>query len=131
MPTTTTMEPGNAGDIYLGEAGDYILLSPFGRSFRESTEEISREERTANGRLVREIIAEKKKFDITYKEINSEDVKELIELYQKHAPLRVHIYYADDEYSIYDVLMSPLDRSRILVVGDGLWGNVRVELREI
>jgi hypothetical protein len=59
------------GDIYL----DGTLLTPFGRTYTESDIEISRGDRTASGKLVRDIIATKKRFSLDYSYIDGDELK--------------------------------------------------------
>lgn len=128
------------GDIYLGAAGSETLLSPFGRKLLIADEEIGREQRTASGRLVRDIVATKKKITLAYETIDGDDLITFLDLYDGYDELSLLIYHTDvnittdDEGNYYDqytVLMKPISRERLLLSGDGLWSGAQIELLEV
>jgi hypothetical protein len=130
-----------AGDIYLGTLGAEVLITPFGRKLRISDNEISREERTASGRLVRDIVATKKKIVLAFSEIDASELDTLLNIYDLQDELSLLIYHTDppgttdDEsnyYDAYTVLMKPLDRERLLLgATSGIWTGIDVELNEV
>ena len=131
---------GKKGDIYLGLADAEALVSPFGRKLSITDEEIGREQRTASGRLVRDITAVKKKIVLAYETIDGDALTAFLDLYFLYSELSILIYHTDvptttdDEGNYYDqytVLMSPIARERLLVTSDGLWTGVNVELRQV
>ena len=131
---------GKKGDIYLGLADEEALVSPFGRKLQITDEEIGREQRTASGRLVRDITAVKKKIVLAYETIDGDALTAFLDLYFLYSELSILIYHTDvptttdDEggyYDQYTVLMSPIARERLLVTSDGLWTGVNVELRQV
>jgi hypothetical protein len=128
------------GDTYLGPSGSETLLSPFGRKLRISDVILAREERTASGRLVRDIIATKKKFTLTYEMIDGDELDVLIGLYEANGEMSLLLYNdtfptttpkAGDDCDAYTVLMQPIERERILLLENGLWGNITVELNVV
>jgi hypothetical protein len=128
------------GDIYLGLPDSESLMSPFGRRLAIVDEEIGREQRTASGRLVRDIVAVKKKITLAYETIDGSDLETYLDLYDLESELSILIYHTDvptttdDEGAYYDqymVLMSPISRERLLVSSDGLWTGVSIELKEV
>lgn len=131
---------GQKGDIYLGELGSEELLSPFGRKLTIADEEIGREQRTASGKLVKDIIATKKKFTLAYETIDGDALEQFLDIYDLNDELSLFIYHTDvpsttsDEsnyYDAYTVLMRPLSRERLLLLENGLWTGVSVELNEV
>ena len=131
---------GKNGDIYLGLADAEALMSPFGRKLQITDEEIGREQRTASGRLVRDITAVKKKIVLTYDTIDGDALTAFIDLYFLYSELSILIYHTDvptttdDEGNYYDqytVLMSPIARERLLLLDDGLWTGVQIILSEV
>jgi len=132
---------GTRGDIYLGAEGSEYLLTPFGRSFSIKEEIISREGRTADGTLRRDIVATKKTFILDYSMIDETDIDTLLTIYELDSELSLLVYNTTDlggttagpgvNYDQYTVLMQPFDRSRLLLTGDGIWTNLTVELREV
>jgi hypothetical protein len=130
---------GKKGDIYLGILNSESLISPFGRKLSIADEEIGREQRTASGRLVRDITAVKKKIVLAYETIDGDALTAFIDLYFLYSELSILLYHTDvpgttdDEgqyYDQYTVLMAPIARERLLLLADGLWTGVQIELRE-
>lgn len=118
------------------------LITPFGRKFAEGRIELSRKERTANARLVVDIINTKKRFTLAYSEIDGDDLimggrdiiglNSLIELYDTESILVLEIEYGGIRGTeIYDVIMNPIDMERALLRDDGLWTGVTIEFEEI
>ena len=119
------------GDIYLGIEGSEAILSPFGRRFAITPDEIGREDRTASGRLVRDVVAVKHKITLAYEVIDGAALTQFLDLYDLDEILSLLVYTADDEYDQYYVLMRPIARERLLVTGEGLWQGVTIEMNEI
>lgn len=115
--------------------GEYqFTLSPFGRKLKIEDVQQVREERTASGKLVRDIISTKKKITITYSEIDGNDLDTLLTIYGYQSELILRNYYLDDEAEEWTVLMDPIERERILLAdtyGIELWGNVTVVFNEV
>lgn len=118
------------------------LITPFGRTFAEGRIELSRKERTANARLVVDIINTKKKFSLSYSEIDGDDLvygtrniiglNSLIELYDTQSALVLEIEYGGTRGTeTYDVIMNPINMERVLLRDDGLWTGVTIEFEEI
>jgi len=127
----------NKGDIYLGELGSETILSAFGRTLKISDMEISREERTSSGRLVRDVTATKKKFELSYEMIDGDVLTAILALYDLQDELSLLIYNETTTTTgegsacdAYIVLMKPIDRTRILLLENGLWGSVNIVLEE-
>ena len=134
-----------AGDIWLSRFEETTgtstttdapwLMTPFGRTYSEGIIELSRKDRTANARLVIDIINKKKKFTVKYSEIIWSDLNELIYFYDSQINRRMYLVltveYTDTEIESYNVLMSPIDYERQLVTGDGLWRDITVQFEEL
>jgi hypothetical protein len=134
------------GDIYLGALGSEELVSAFGRVLTINPVEIARSQRTASGKLVKEVIAEKKQFTLAYSVIDGTDLQQFIDFYDLDSELSLLIYTRDELtpttsttttsapgtfYDAYTVLMQPIDRTRLLLLDTGLWGNVNIVLEEV
>ena len=129
------------GDIYLGPSGTETLLSPFGRKLKIADIALSREEQTASGRRVRDIIATKKKFTLTYEMIDGDELETLIDLYEANDEMSLLLYNdtmtggttsePGDSCDTYTVLMQPIERERVILMENGLWQGVQVELNEV
>ena len=118
-------------DIYLGAAGSEILLSDFGRTFSEGFIEFAREDRTASARLVKDIIARKRRFTITYSLVDGSDLEDLEDLYEIDSVLNLIVTYKTGTSVTYSVLLKPFERSRVLAVGDTLWAGVTLEMEQV
>ena len=116
--------------IWLGRIDNELLLPMIGRKFSEENQEISRTGRTASGRLVKDIIAVKKVFKLTYDMIDNEDILTFETIYGWFEELSLIVVYPT-ETKTYTVMMKPLAKERIIALGGGLWGNVNVELEEV
>src|SRR4030042_5246802 len=83
------------GDIYLGPLNSETLLSPFGAKLKISDVLLCREDQTASGRRVRDIIATKKKFTLTYEMIDGDELETLIDLYEENDEMSLLLYNDD------------------------------------
>ena len=118
-------------DLYLGvSTGTLELLSPYSRKFKISNIELSRKGRTADGTLVKDIIATKKEFSLSYDMIDDSELQKYIDLYAEDSELILRDSRSDG-YTDYTVLMDPIDYERIIASEDGLWGNVQITLSEV
>jgi len=118
-------------DIKLGVSGSEALLSAFGRKFSESMEEISREDRTSSGKLVRDIITTKKMFSLKYDMIHDDDLSDFADLYGLQSELSVKITRPDTTEDTYTVLLRPFDKERVVSLGCKYWGGVNIKLAEV
>jgi len=119
------------------------LITPFGRKFAEGRIELSRKERTANARLVVDIINTKRRFTLAYSEIDGPDMvtaggrtviglNSLIELYDTESELVLNIEYGGTRGTeSYNVIMMPIDMERVLLRDSGLWAGVTIEFEEV
>lgn len=121
------------GQILLGATGEEIVLSSYGRSLTIKSNEYSRQTRTANCRLVKDIKegSPKKTFTLSYSLIDGDALDHIETIYNLQSELSLIIYTSDFVYDQYTVLMEPLQKGRFLIAGDGLWSNVKVELNEV
>jgi hypothetical protein len=113
--------------------GDVVELSPYGRTYSDSTEFIAREERSVSGKLHRDVIAQKKTFTLKYNAIDpsSLDVFATLVRYHHTVPLYLELTYGLTQAETYTVLINPYSRDRILAVMGGLWGNVTITFTEV
>jgi len=112
----------------------YYDLTPFGRSYTEASELITREDRAASGKLRRDIIAEKKTFTLSYDAIDTKGLEDFEDLLTNHADkvLRLEVSRIDKNgfagISGYEVMIRPFSRKRL---SKGLWEGVSVEFVEV
>jgi hypothetical protein len=113
-----------------------------GRTMTEEQMQIAREDRTANGRAVRDIIAVKRKWTLEYSLIDHDDLVQLMDLYNSQDELTLEIYYGDTTSTTVEddsggdvervqVLMQPITRTRVLGGNARLWANVAITLDEV
>lgn len=119
------------GEIRLGLLNAEYILTPLDRKFKIETTEIGRSERTADGTLVTDIIATKKRFILTYATIDQSDLLYFQQLYDLKTKLSLLIYTSDTNYTGYWVSMQPFNQSRLLSICGGVWENVTIILDEI
>jgi hypothetical protein len=119
--------------IWLGTLWDEQLLSTMGRRFAIEDFEISKEQRTASGRLVKEVIAVKKQFTLEYGFVTNAILKQLKELYQSglRNNLNLKIEQEDGTIEEYEVVFRPFSRSRYLIGDKWYWEGIRIELEEV
>jgi hypothetical protein len=111
------------------------IISPFGRKLKIENVQQVREERTASGKLVRDVISTKTKITLTFSEMDSSDLSNLLYFYNMQRELIIQIYNSETVYSEYTVLMDPIERERILLAdlntGAELYGNLTVVFHEV
>jgi len=116
------------------ESGENFDLTPWGRTYQETSELLTREDRAASGKLRRDIIAEKKTFLLSYSTIDIGGLQKFEELLTEHADevLRLEVMRTEkDGTSLiygYEVLIRPFSRKRL---SRGLWEDVTVEFVEV
>lgn len=110
----------------LGTAGfEKDILKP--DDFDIESFEIARADRTASGKLVKEIIAKKRIFKLAYKGLPASDVTVLREEYDKGAPLSF-VYEDEGQTKNAVVWFTKFSRKR-LKTKDEYW-SVEIELEE-
>jgi hypothetical protein len=121
------------GDISLGAtSGTLTLLSPFARKFSISDTEISKEERTCSGKLVKDIIATKKQFRLSYESIDGTELTNIIAKYDLKSELVLRVYSGPSTYTDYTVMMEPIsERTRLILRNTGVWENAIITLNEV
>lgn len=111
------------------------IISPYGRKLKIENIQQVREERTASGKLVRDVISTKTKITLTFSEMESSDLSDLLYFYNLQRELIIQIYNSETIYSEYTVLMDPIERERILLAdlttGAELYGNLTVVFHEV
>ena len=121
----------NPGDMYLGLSGAEILLDPFGRRFTVRTREQAREERTVNGRLIKDIIYRKQEFRLSYDLITGDALDTYEFLFGLQQELSFRWYGSDGAENAYTVHMGPFSKRRVVLISDGLWSGTTIELAEV
>lgn len=120
-----------AGDVLLGQAGAEILMEPFGRRFTRSIMEDALEERTPNGRMIKDIRWRKYRFTLGYSICSGTQLSTFQLLWDLQEQLSLR--WADNlrGEETYTVEMEPFDATRFTLIEDGLWRNVSIELKEV
>jgi len=122
------------GRFWLGPSGSESLFQPDGFSLSIEDFEINREGRVANGSLVIDRIATKKKFTISYTTAVGQDaLDDLVALYTLgvSAALSLIVENEDASTSTYTVKFRPFTRVRMLAASSWLWDPVTFTLEEV
>jgi hypothetical protein len=119
-----------ANDIWLGISGSEILLSAYGRKYKRIPDAIVRQDRTASGRLVKDIVTTKYNHTISYEICTDFDVRIFQTIYDYDSTLNLLVREVTG-IKTYSVLMKPFERERVTAVGDGLWSGVTIELEGV
>lgn len=118
------------GDISLGAESSEVLLSPFGRKLNIQYVETSREARTVNGSMKKDVMYVKHSFALAYGIITGTALTAILDIYNNTVqPLNLIIDNGGtpDEYTVF---MKPVNRTRVILQSDGLWSGVIVNLVE-
>lgn len=119
--------------IWLGLPGNEQLLPAMGRKLSVEDFEIKNEQRTASGRLIRDVIAVKKRFKLDYSFATNAILKQLKQIYQAgiNGNLVLKIEQEDGSIEQYEVVSRPFSRSRYLVGDKWFWEGISIELEEV
>lgn len=123
-----------ASEIYLDikDGANPVTLSPFGRTLTVEDVEISRIDRTASGRLVKDIIAVKKKIKLSWDMINTANLTILKGYYDLQTELDIttgaSVPGGNNKYTVF---VSPFNWTRVSSIGEGFWSGVELEFNEV
>lgn len=121
----------STGSIWLGNAGSEILMPNIGRTFSELDNEITRENRTASGKLVIDVVAIKKEFTLEYSTVTDGVLDTLKTVYAIGGTLSIKVERKDGTINTYTVRMRPFGRKRVLTAQEWLWDSISIKLEEI
>lgn len=119
--------------IWLGPLGNEQLLPAMGRKLSVEDFEITNENRTASGKLVRDVTAVKKRFKIDYSFVTNDILTQLRQLYELgiNNNLNLKIEQEDSSIDEYEVVFRPFSRSRYLIGNKWFWEGISIELEEV
>lgn len=119
--------------IWLGLPGNEQLLPAMGRKLSVEDFEITNENRTASGKLVRDVTAVKKRFKIDYSFVTNDILTQLRQLYELgiNNNLNLKIEQEDSSIDEYEVVFRPFSRSRYLIGDKWFWEGISIELEEV
>jgi len=119
--------------IWLGLPGNEQLLPAMGRKLSVEDFEITNENRTASGKLVRDVTAVKKRFKIDYSFVTNDILTQLRQLYELgiNNNLNLKIEQEDSGIDEYEVVFRPFSRSRYLIGDKWFWEGISIELEEV
>lgn len=120
--------------IWLGITGNMRLLPAESRTFTEQDiEPRSIEQRTASGRLVRDVGALKKSFTLSYDIVTNQALQMLRQLYMTNLSqsLVLQIERETGVFDSYFVVFRPFSRQRFIVGNTWYWTDITVELEEV
>jgi len=119
--------------IWLGLPGNEQLLPAMGRKLSVEDFEITNENRTASGKLVRDVTAVKKRFKIDYSFVTNNILTQLRQLYELGIDNNLNLKIEQEDSSIdeYEVVFRPFSRSRYLIGNKWFWEGISIELEEV
>lgn len=117
--------------LWLGNSGEEILLPRYNLRFQESDSEITREGRTASGRLVIDVAARKKTFTLSYGTLDNESYETLKAIYSINNIMSFKVERSNEIIEIYEVRMKPFSRQRLLLATRWYWDGITIVLEEI
>jgi hypothetical protein len=119
--------------IWLGLPGNEQLLPAMGRKLSVEDFEITNENRTASGKLVRDVTAVKKRFKIDYNFVTNDILTQLRQLYELgiNNNLNLKIEQEDSSIDEYEVVFRPFSRSRYLIGNKWFWEGISIELEDV
>jgi len=118
------------GRLWLGTAGSETLFETGWSDLAETEIEFSREDRTANGSLVIDLIAIKKLFTLTYSAMTQDTLDALMIEYDKGTMLSFIVERADLTIDTYTVKFRPISRVRLRAMDSWLWRGATFQLEE-
>jgi len=118
------------GRLWLGTSGSETLFETGWSDLAETELEFSREDRTANGSLVIDLIAVKKLFTLTYSAMRQATLDALMVEYDKGEMLSLLIERADSTVDAYTVKFRPISRVRMRAMDQWLWRGATFQLEE-
>lgn len=113
-----------------GSEDEPVVITGFGRKLTIGDIEISRSDRTASARKVKDVIATKKKINLSFDLIDTGNLNMLKAYYYSQVELEITLDHTGSN-STYTVLMAPFDWSRVLSTGGGYWSGVNIEFEEV
>lgn len=116
---------------WIGRKGAEEKLLRGGVSFSESEIEITREDRTASGKMVYDIVAVKKLFTINYNIVRGDQLEQLERLYNMTGILSILVERENGDVDQYDVRFKPFSRTNFQRSKEWLYRDITIELEEI
>jgi len=119
------------GRLWLGVEGSETLFETGWSAFQELDIDINREGRVANGDLVIDRIATKKRFTLTYSVMTQTDLDLLMTEYNRGTTLNFKVEREDLSVDEYTVKFRPMRRTRLLAMDQWLWKGASFVLEEV
>jgi len=119
------------GRLWLGLSGSETLFETGWSAFYEEDFEINRSGRVANGDLVIDKIATKKKFKLTYAVMNQDTLDALMTEYNRGVILSLIVEREGGGTDTYSVKFEPMKRTRLLAMDQWLWKGASFVLEEV
>ena len=119
------------GRFWLGVEDAEVLFETGWSAFYEEEFEISRRGRVANGDLVIDKIATKKRFKLKYSVMNQDTLDDLMTEYNRGVILNLKVERADLSVDEYSVKFDPIKRTRLLAMDQWLWKGASFTLEEV
>ena len=118
------------GRFWLGVEDSEVLFETGWSAFYEEEFEISRRGRVANGDLVIDKIATKKRFKLKYSVMNQDTLDALMTEYNRGVILNLKVEREDLSVDEYSVKFDPIKRTRLLAMDQWLWKGASFTLED-
>ncbi|GAF74426.1 unnamed protein product [marine sediment metagenome] len=119
------------GRFWLGVEGSEVLFETGWSAFFEEEFEINRKGRVANGALVIDTIATKRRFKLKYAVMTQDTLDALMTEYNRGVILNLKVERSDDSIDEYSVKFMPIKRTRLLAMDQWLWKGASFTLEEV
>ena len=119
------------GRLWLGVEGSETLFETGWSAFYEEEFEINRKGRVANGDLVIDTIATKKRFKLKFSTISQTNLDLWMTEYNRGVALNFKVEREDLSVDEYTVKFEPMKRTRLLAMDQWLWKGASFTLEEV
>jgi len=119
------------GRWWLGPSGTEVLFETGWSALSEEDFEINREGRVANGDLVIDRIAVKKRFTLSYSVMSQTTLDALMAEYNRGVILNLIVEREGGGTDSYSVKFRPFSRTRLLAMDQWLWRGTTFVLEEV
>lgn len=123
-----------SNEVKLGAPSSEVVLPQIGRKLVVNQIETTREARTTDGTMWKDIIHIKHEIFLNYETITGNDLNTILNIYETvDQPMNIIITSGTDGSGgseTYSVYMKPTNRERYRVLDDGLWTGVSFQFKE-
>ena len=119
------------GDLYLGLPGQEIMLPAYGRTVIPSEEPIEKKVVAIDGTICSDLVGIRPVWTIQYAVQTGPDIETLLALYRLHEDLNFIEVERTGKVNEYQVIMSPIARTRHRIAAEWLWKGISFRLEAV